>query len=384
VRGLGVVCDAEIIAADPRSDLAVLKLLDTPPGLTAVELADVRINEGPRKEKPTLAKGAWVVALGHPTPGGAADGGASASWGIVGNLRRRQVGPAREDQRVRPLSQHTVLIQTDARVTLGCSGGGLFNLDGKLVGLTTPLAAVTGAETSGGYAIPMDPNYRRIVDALKAGREVEYGFLGVTVAQDPGARLENGLPLMSVAPGTPAWQAGLRGSQQGFRDGADSILAVDGNPIREQDDLFLYVGAALAGTKVTLTVSRPGQGTRQVPVTLAKYSHGLPWLAAVRPRPVHGLRVEYSSVMALQWSGSGQPPVGVVVREVDPNTPAEAVLKRLGGEPTRWMITHVNDRPVTAPAEFYEAARKGGSVHLRLVDPNARPDDRAVHDVTLP
>ena len=63
---------------------------------------------------------------------------------------------------------------------LGTSGGALLNLQGELIGMTTSLAAVVGYEKSAGFAIPFDESMKRIIESLRQGKEVEYGFLGVT------------------------------------------------------------------------------------------------------------------------------------------------------------------------------------------------------------
>jgi serine protease Do len=370
---------ADVHAADARSDLAVLKLLHPPAGLRAVKFADVRVGPGPNGEKPTVARGEWVISLGHPLAAGFADGTPSASWGILSNVRRRAPGPGQEEQRNRPLYRHSILLQTDARVTLGCSGAALLNMDGELIGLTTPMAAVMGAETAGGFALPFDRNYRRIVEVLRAGREVEYGFLGVsvlaTVANGP---LDGGLRINHVSPGTPAALAGLAGGDDGARGGADYILSIDGHPVREQDDLFLYISAALAGTKIKLEVAKRGGPAREVTVTLAKYAHGLPWVASVRPPAVFGLRVDYSSLLLQQdrrAAEQGMPEPGVLVRDVEPGSPAAKKFKPLGDDPRRWLVTHVNGKPVRTPDEFYRAAGRR-PVKLRLLDPNPTARDR--------
>ena len=173
---------ANIYAADARSDLAVLKLIDPPPNIQPVRLADVRTARGPRGEPATVRKGQFVIALGHPLAAGAVDGGPSASWGILSNLRRRTVSAGAGDtNRNRPLASYAVLLQTDARVTLGCSGGGLFNLDGETIGLTTSDCRHRPVPTRpAGTRCRSTHNTRRVIDTLLAGREVEYGFLGVT------------------------------------------------------------------------------------------------------------------------------------------------------------------------------------------------------------
>lgn len=361
---------ADVHAADARSDLAVLKLLDPIPGLREARFADVRLGE-----KPTLARGDIVVALGHPQAAGVADGVPSASWGVLSNVRRRAPGPGREDARTRALHQYGALLQTDARITLGCSGGALLNLDGELVGLTVPTAALVGADTAGGFAIPFDANYRKIVNALRAGREVEYGFLGVSIDPADAGRLDAGLKLSQVTPNTPASLAGLRPT--------DRILAIDGNPIIDQDDLFLYIGAALAGSRIELTVARANGRTQKLPVVLAKYPHALPWLATHRPPAVHGLRVDYTSVLLLPNANNrGGPPVlplGVLVRDLAPQSSAEAKFKKLGAG--QWIVTHVDGKPVTTPSEFHQAASGKPSVSLRIVDVTGQSPDQ---EVTLP
>ena len=199
---------ADIHAADPRSDLAVLRLLDPPEDLKAVK----------RGDGSNLRKGQFVVCLANPYAAGFRDGSPSASWGIVSNLHRRASGVTGEIERpgVKPtLHQYGTLIQTDVRLALGCSGGGLFNLDGELIGLTTAQAALAGSEAPGGFAVPLDGPMRRIIDVLARGDEVEYGFLGVQF--QPESRGGHGVTLMGVAEGSPAAAAGLRAATRSPR-----------------------------------------------------------------------------------------------------------------------------------------------------------------------
>jgi len=359
---------ADFHAYDARSDLAGLKLIDPPAGLKPIRMGDVRIAEGPNGEKPTVAKGSFVLSMGHPQAAGAADGSASVSFGVLSNVRRRAIGPREPEPKFRALHHHGVLLQTDARITLGCSGAALLNFEGELIGITTPMAAVTGAETAGGFAIPMDANYRRIIDALRMGKEVDYGYLGVVFDAEVGnSRLEGGLKISEVTPGTPAAAAGLVGNKDS-RYG-DSIVAVEGNPIKSHDDLFLYVGGAFAGTKVAMTLNRDGK-TRTVDIYLAKYDHSLPWLATVKPPTVHGLRVDYGSVLiARAGLAKSGVPAGVFVRELDPGSPAEAKFKALGETANRWIITHVNGKSITTPLEFYREAKGPDPIVLKLSDP---------------
>lgn len=359
---------ANIHAADARCDLAVLKPIDPIPGLKPATFGNVRLPAEAGDARATVFRGMSVVALGNPLAVGFTDGQPSASMGIIANVRRHAAGPNREDLRnSRSLHHYGTLLQTDARITIGGSGGGLFNLDGELIGMTSSVAAVAGVDTSGGFAIPFDRNYRRIVEVLKEGREVEYGFLGVAVGPTDGTRFDRGLRLSSVTPGTPAFMAGLGGS--------DLLVSIDGVPIREQDDLFLHIGSALAGSKVRLAVIRDGK-PRDVEVVLAKAHHAMPSLATARATPAFGLHVDYSSVLFLKMQQAGDKrvsevglPNGVMVKSLDDKSPAAVKFREIGAGPDRWMVTGVDEEPVSTPREFTAAIAGKKAVRLTLVDP---------------
>ena len=337
---------ADIHAADPRSDLAVLRLLNPKLALKAI-----RLGEGDKARR-----GQFVLSIANPFAAGFRDGKPSASWGIVSNVRRRAPGPAREEERAKTLHHYGTLIQTDARLNLGCSGGALIDLQGRLIGLTSATAAIAGGETPGGFAVPLDAGLRRIIEVLKKGEEVEYGFLGVGV--DERAERNEGVVLEHVTPGSPADLAGLRPRHV--------ILSVNGTPVHESDDLFLALGTQLAGTTVRLEVRKPGAAGRdKVEVPLARfYVPGKRLVSAPGARPfVRGLRVDYTSLLVQQPRSPIQRiPAGVLVSEVEAGTPAAAALLRPGD-----VITHVNGRPVTMPAAFYrEVQGRAGPLELTL------------------
>ena len=119
-----------------------------------------------------------MIALGNPYAI-ARDGQVSASWGIVSNLARK-LAPERGHRWASPrcITSARSFRPTPSSIW-GTSGGALMNLKGEMVGLTTSVAAIAGFEQAAGYAVPVDDTFRRAVETLKAGREVEYGFLGV-------------------------------------------------------------------------------------------------------------------------------------------------------------------------------------------------------------
>ena len=246
-------------------------------------------------------------------------------------------------------------MQTDARLNLGCSGGALLNLNGELVGLTTSIAAVTGGETAGGYAIPLDANVRKMIDVLKRGEEIEYGFLGVTVSNDNRGD-GRGVVIGAVAPGQPAARAGMY-------DG-DVVVSINGNPVRENDDLFLNISAALAGSETEIQVRR-GNELRTLKARLAKSSHGEPVIASKRPEPVFGIWVDYASTLSID----SNPPEGVLIKELKSGSSAERNkdLKEWTDR-ARLIVVAVNGKPVPTPADFYREAAGKSSIVLEVVE----------------
>ncbi|MGA2796157.1 MAG: trypsin-like peptidase domain-containing protein [Thermoguttaceae bacterium] len=343
-------------AADPRSDLAVL----------SIEAADlVPIVLGNSAE---LKKGQIVVSLGNPYAI-ARDGQASAAWGIVSNLARKApASPGQSDPAGKTALQHFgTLIQTDAKLNLGTSGGPLMNLQGEMVGLSVALSAAAGYETAAGYAIPVDQTFRRVVETLKQGREVEYGFLGVQPANLAAGEVLKGMHGIRVAqtiPGTPAVKYGLKTD--------DIITAVDDTPIHDADSFVLNVGKLPVEAVAHLDVIRDGR-PRSVEVKLTKYAvRGKKIVTA--PDPLwRGLRVEYPSAMiSAEFRATGPSPFageGVIVTEVAENSPA---LK--AGLQPGMVVTHVGRTAVNTPKEFKAAVENiSGTVVLRIADDKKNP-----------
>jgi serine protease Do len=341
---------ADILACDPRSDLAVLKLLDPPAGLKALPLGD-----GGRVDR-----GKFVLSLVFPFTPRAREDGPRVTTGEVASFRHRYAGNTSEVDRSKySLHQYGTLIKTDATTTPTCSGGALLDLDGKVIGLTTALASVP-SESPGGFAIPFDDSTKQIIGVLERGEEVEYGFLGVQLQQGGPA---NGVRLFSIVPGSPAARAKLRSG--------DRVVRINGKDVREKDDLFLYVGIALAGSTARVEVERNGRPLTFA-VKLAKCYVSGPVVAARRPEARFGLRVDYTSILCqrdpfLGWRRT--PTEGVVIREVAPNSPAD----KASLQPDK-VITRVNGKPVASPADYYQQiARAGRRVELTFLDSQGRP-----------
>ncbi len=372
---------ADIHAFDTRSDLAVLRLIDHVPNLKGIKLVDGS----------QLRKGDFVLSLSNPFAAGFRDGSPSASWGIVSNLRRRATGalsdiPSTERNTKLPLYCFNTLIQTDTRLNLGCSGGALLNLQGELVGLTSSLAGIAGGETPGGFAVPLDDGMRRIVEVLRRGEEVEYGFLGVLL-KPPKEAAPGFVQIDSLISGGPAAKGGIRGAAyrangfQHFRgENGDYLLSINGTPIRSNDELFLAVGMHLAGSTVRVEVSeRPDGPRRQCWVTLAKFSPLEPVIASKRPPARGGLRVDWTSTVLprLRFGRGIRIPEGVLIREVLPGSPAF----HAGLQPDM-IIKSVNHKNVTNPTEFYrEMEKANGPIELKFGTQDEEKEDRVTINI---
>jgi serine protease Do len=233
------------------------------------------------------------------------------------------------------------------------------------VGLTTVLAGIPAARP-GGFAIPFNADMRKIVEVLKRGEEVEYAFLGVSMHNDNLIRRGgHGVPIQTVVRGMPAERAGLRAG--------DLIVSINGEAVRENEDLFLLIGRCLVGSTARIGVQRTN-GVQIVTVTLAKILVVGSVIASKRPPARFGLRVDHTSILCQRnqfffprWSRPT--PEGVVIREVESDSPAD----RARLQPDK-VITEVNGRKVTTPTAYYrEMARAGNKVELTFLNSEGRP-----------
>ena len=237
----GRTLDAKVIGTDPKTDLAVLKI--TEEGVFPfVKFAPV-----------TPRVGDWVVAIGNPF-----GLGGTVTAGIV-SARGRDIGSGPYDD----------YIQIDAPVNRGNSGGPTFNLSGEVVGINTAIFSPSGGNVGIAFAIPSE-SAQKVVAELKEKGSVQRGFIGVQiqpvtkeVAEAIGLKEARGALVAEAVKGSPAEKAGIKTG--------DTILAVDGQPIREARDLSRRIATYAPGKTVQVTVFRDGQ-ERQVSLEIAKQS----------------------------------------------------------------------------------------------------------------
>lgn len=238
----GRVVTGRVVARDRQGDLALLQVDAT--GLVAAEFGD----------STSLVRGQRVLALGNPFGLAGDTQRPAASLGIV-SATQRFVGGSKV---------YGEAIQIDAPVNPGNSGGPLFDLEGRLIGINGRIS-VRGAARHNvgvGFAIPLH-QILLVLDDLRAGRDVERGYLGVRFLTEKQGR---GVVVRDVLPRTPASEAGLRSG--------DRILAVEGaglgrrtisHPVRLQNALTILP----AGSEVRLVLERDGQQL-EVPVVLGR------------------------------------------------------------------------------------------------------------------
>jgi S1-C subfamily serine protease len=343
VRAPGAAFDAEILAADPRTDLAVI--VPRPGATLSKPLPPLVLGDASK-----LRQGSFLVALGNPF-NSARDGRASAGLGILSNVARRLEPPRGENINIRQFFKfQATLMQLDTRLNLGMSGGAVINLKGELVGITTSEASPSGYDAAAGYAIPLDALGRRAVGELIQGKEVEYGFIGIGLGPEPNT-------VDRVERDTPAWKANLATG--------DRIVAV-GDKTLENDEsaLQLALASVPVGEVVRLKVLHEGKLVERS-LVMSKYPVLGGAIATNRPPAWRGLRIDFTSVLTrkldteetLRTMSRG----GVGVVEVEPQSPAAS-----GGLNLGQVILAVDDHDVATPAEFRAAVEKSEGLDVTL------------------
>ena len=152
------------------------------------------------------------------------------------------------------------VVQTDAAINPGNSGGPLLNSRGQLIGVNAAIYSPSGASAGIGFAIPVDTVKRIIPQLLKYGKLIR-PVLGVETLSDSWSRRLSvkGVPVMSVKPGMPAAQAGMQGMQEDLNGNiqlGDVIIAVNGNPVTNEDSLLSQLEQYKPGDTVKVTTMR--------------------------------------------------------------------------------------------------------------------------------
>jgi S1-C subfamily serine protease len=221
----------EVVGRDPLTDLALIRA--DAAGLVAAELGDAG----------RLRVGQLVVAIGNPH-----GLGGTVTAGVVSALGRSL--PARSGRAQRSIPD---VIQTDAALNPGNSGGALADSRGRVVGINTALAGV-----GLGLAVPINSATRAVVGELRRSGRVRRAFVGIAGGDrplPPGVRAqlgrETGVEVIGVEPEGPAAAAGMRPE--------DLIVSIDGRPVERMDDLLALMSGDAVGVPVQVGVVRAGR-----------------------------------------------------------------------------------------------------------------------------
>ena len=327
---------AEIVGADPQTDVAVVKIDKS--DLPYVELADSDVVE----------VGEWVVAIGNPF-------GLShtVTAGIVSAKGRDELNVTGYDD----------FIQTDAAINFGNSGGPLLNLDGEAVGINTAIIG-PGGNVGIGLAIPSNMA-KDVYSQLRESGEVVRGYLGVGMNPvDPGMGeyfgLENdrGVIITTVMEDSPAEKAGIRVD--------DVVVGLEGKPVEGISDFRYRIAMYKPASKVEIVVVRDGK-RKTLTAVLEKRSERVAAISGSSREIEESLGMVLKNLTEEQASQLGYEDLsGIFVMEVKPGSLAAEAGIDVGD-----LIMEVNRKAIRNVKEFNEAIEKAqsdgkGNVLLRV------------------
>ena len=262
----GNTVPAKVIATDTNDDLAVINVAaSNVTGITPLTFGDSSL----------VKPGQMALAIGSP-------------YGLMNTITAGVISGL---NRTVPGSNLTGMLQTDAALNPGNSGGPLLDSNGNVIGINTAIEAESGA-TGIGFAVPSNVA-TRVIPSLKAGKNIVRPWLGIyatTLTTDEATSLglstNQGAYVLTVVTDSPAAKAGLKAGGVDANNnptaGGDFITAVDGKAVTNVNELVAYILTKNVGDTITLTVLRNGQ-SMNIQATLAAYPEQVP--STVTPTP---------------------------------------------------------------------------------------------------
>lgn len=340
----GTELPAKLLGADPKSDLAVLKI-EAPKPLATIAWGD----------SDRLKLGDQILAIGNPF-----GIGTTVTAGIV-SARGRDLHSGPYDD----------FIQIDAPINHGNSGGPLVDREGNVVGINTAIYSPNGGSVGVGFAIPSD-EAKTIVAKLEKSGSIDHGYLGVAiqpvtadVANAMGLSQTQGALVANVNDGTPAARAGIKSG--------DILTAVGGESVKTPKDLSRLVADLSPGDQRSVTLWRNGK-SMDVNVTIggnddSKQAANDSGDGKVQPsnQPSIGVGLANLTPDVRQQLNLPRGVEGAVVANVNPDKPAAAA-----GIQTGDIIVSVNDQPVRNAHEVQtavaQASKEGRKSVLLLIE----------------
>lgn len=333
---------AELVGADPSTDLALLKIdTDKLPFLPFGNSDEVRV-------------GQWVLAVGNPF-----NLTSTVTAGIV-SAKGRNINLLRDAS-----NQYAVenFIQTDAAVNPGNSGGALVNLKGELVGINTAIATQTGSYSGYSFAVPVNIVKKVMDDILKYG-EVQRGFLGIeitdvtaTLAQEKGIKEISGVYVNKVNEGSAAEKAGVKAG--------DVITKINEVLVNSSSDLQEQVSRYHPGDKLNVTLRRDGKEIVLTPTL--KNREGTTEIVKKSEKTASTSVARGIEMSALSDADKKKYDVkgGVKINKVNPGPFKNSRV------PEGFIITHIDKKAVGSPSEAkLMLSNKRGGVLIEGVNPD--------------
>ena len=327
---------AELIGTDEKTDLAVLKV-ETDKKLTAVEFGNSDV----------LRVGDWIVAIGNP-------------FGLGGTVTAGIVSARQRDINAGPYDD---FIQTDASINRGNSGGPMFDVNGKVIGINTAIFSPSGGSVGIGFAIPTALAKPVINQIIEYGR-TRRGWLGVRIQQvteEIAESLElpkpSGALVATVNPEGPASKSGL--------EPGDIILEINGRAVNEMRELPKLVAATPIDSDAVVTYWRDGKKhTTRVKIGELEKAEDEGLLSSGSKKDLKdegleietvGLHVKKITDLLRREYGIPRSVEGVAISAVDPRS--EAAKKGLfEGD----VIVEINQQPVNEPEKAAKIIEKAG------------------------
>jgi serine protease Do len=346
----------KIIGRDRKTDLALLKVRSNTP-LPSVEFGS----------SATMKVGDWVMAIGNP-------------FGLGGSLTLGIISAKQRDINAGPYDE---FLQTDASINKGNSGGPLFNMEGKVIGVNTAIYSPTGGSIGIGFATPSDIVVE-IVDQLRSFGAARRGWLGVKIqtvtediAESLGIGKKSGALIASVTPNSPAAEAGLKSG--------DVILKFSGDDVSSTRSLQRLVSRAPIGKPSLVEVFRNGKAeTVSIELALLDDDSSRPVnlsgsKSAAPPKAnekLLGLTLAPLGDKEREKLGFDEALSGLLVMGIDPNSPVAEKNISVGDVVTE-IQQELVDNPGEAQAVIDRLKKSGAKTALFLVE-NASGDTRFV------